>query len=59
MFRAIYKAMVGAAIIKGAGGMYTFSKSFDIARGVIQGDIIRPTFFNPGPTCAEIQLGSI
>ena len=45
MFRAIYKAAAGAARIRGVDGKYTFSKTFDIARGVIQGDIISPIFF--------------
>ena len=45
MFRAIYTAAQGAARVKGADGKFSFSKTFDIARGVIQGDIISPIFF--------------
>ena len=45
MFRAIYKAAEGAARLRGADGKFTFSKTFDVLRGVIQGDIISPIFF--------------
>lgn len=45
MFPAIYKAAAGAARVKDKDGKFTFSKTFDIARGVIQGDIISPIFF--------------
>ena len=45
LFREIYRAAQGAARVKGANGQFTFSKTFDIERGVIQGDIISPIFF--------------
>ena len=45
MFREIYKAAAGAARIKGPDGQFTFSKTFNIERGVVQGDIISPIFF--------------
>ena len=40
-----HKAATGAARVKGKDGKFTFSKTFDIVRGVIQGDIISPIFF--------------
>ena len=45
LFRAIYDAAIGTARVKGIDGKFTFSHIFDIARGVIQGDIISPIFF--------------
>ena len=45
LFRAIYAAAQGAARILGPDGKFTLSKIFNIARGVIQGDIISPIFF--------------
>ena len=45
LFRAIYTAAEGAARIRGTDGKFTFSKTFDVNRGVIQGDIISPIFF--------------
>ena len=45
LFRAIYAAAQGTVRILGSDGKFTLSKIFDIARGVIQGDIISPIFF--------------
>ena len=45
IFRAIYKAAQGAVRIQAVDGKVTFSKWFDIQRGVIQGDIISPVLF--------------
>ena len=45
MFRVIYAAAQGAARVLGKDGKYILSKVFEIARGVIQGDIISPIFF--------------
>lgn len=45
VFRAIYRAAAGKARVKSTDGKYIFSKSFQINRGVIQGDIISPTLF--------------
>ena len=45
IFRAIYKASTGVARARSIDGKYTFSGSFDIRRGVIQGDIISPVLF--------------
>ena len=45
MFRTIYEAAAGAARLRGTDGKFTLSKKFNIARGVIQGDIISPIFF--------------
>ena len=35
----------GVAKVKGTNGKIIFSKAFDIGRGVVQGDIVSPTFF--------------
>ena len=45
IFRAIYKAATGKARVRGTDGKYTLSGSFNIRRGVIQGDIISPVLF--------------
>ena len=45
MFRAIYAAAAGIARVNGTDGKYVYSGSFDIGRGVIQGDIISPVLF--------------
>ena len=45
IFRAIYKAATGMARVKGVDGRTMFSQSFEIGRGVIQGDIISPVLF--------------
>ena len=46
MFRAIYEAAVGGvARINGTDGQLIYSESFDVRRGVIQGDIISPVLF--------------
>ena len=45
MFRAIYAAAEGAARVKSSDGLFKMSTTFNIARGVIQGDIISPIFF--------------
>ena len=45
IFRAIYKAAQGAARVQGLDGEKVYSHTFNICRGVIQGDIISPIFF--------------
>ena len=45
IFRAIYRVATGVARARGIDGKYTFSGSFDVRRGVIQGDIISPVLF--------------
>ena len=45
IFRAIYAAASGIARVNGTDGRYIYSGPFDIARGVIQGDIISPVLF--------------
>ena len=45
MFRAIYAAANGVARVRGLNGKTIYSKSFEVRRGVIQGDIISPIFF--------------
>ena len=45
IFRAIYAAAAGIARVNGTDGNYVFSDSFNIGRGVIQGDIISPVLF--------------
>ena len=45
IFRAIYSAAAGVARVNGTDGKYVYSGSFDIGRGVIQGDIISPVLF--------------
>ena len=45
IFRAIYKAASGIARVRSTDGTYRYSGSFDIGRGVIQGDIISPVLF--------------
>ena len=45
MFRAIYKAASAYTTIPTADGKQVKSDSFDIARGVVQGDITSPLYF--------------
>ena len=45
IFRAIYAAATGVAKVSGTQGKRVFSEPFDIARGVVQGDIISPILF--------------
>ena len=45
IFRAIYAAASGIAKVKGTAGKIIFSAAFDIARGVVQGDIVSPVLF--------------
>ena len=45
IFRAIYAAAAGIARVNGTDDNYVFSGSFNIGRGVIQGDIISPVLF--------------
>ena len=45
IFRAIYAAATGVARVSGTQGKSVFSEPFDIARGVVQGDIISPILF--------------
>ena len=45
IFRQIYAAAAGAARVYGTDDEHVFSQRFDIARGVIQGDIISPVLF--------------
>ena len=44
LFRAIYKAAFDTVKLNGTDGKLSFSRTFDIARGVVQGDIINPVF---------------
>ena len=41
----IYKAVAGTARVLGIDGEHQYSQTFDIRRGVIQGDILSPIFF--------------
>ena len=45
IFRAIYKNATGIARVRDTDGKYTYSGSFKVSRGVIQGDIISPLLF--------------
>ena len=45
IFRAIYSAAAGVARVRSTDGKFIFSGSFDIGRGVIQGDIVSPVLF--------------
>ena len=45
MFRAIYAVASGIARVRGLNGKTIYSESFEVCRGVIQGDIISPIFF--------------
>ena len=45
MFRSIYAVSEDVVRVKGTGGLFTFTKTFNIERGVIQGDIISPILF--------------
>ena len=45
IFRAIYEAAAGIARVNGTDGNYVYSSSFNVGRGVIQGDIISPVLF--------------
>ena len=45
IFRAIYRAATGIARVRGTDGVYNFSGSFKVCRGVIQGDIVSPVLF--------------
>ena len=45
IFRSIYKAACGVARVNSVDVKYTFSGSFKIGRGVIQGDIVSPILF--------------
>ena len=45
IFRAIYAAATGAARVRSTDGEFIYSGSFNIGRGVIQGDIISPILF--------------
>ena len=45
IFRAIYKATTGIDRVRDTDGKYTYSGSFGVSRGVIQGDIISTILF--------------
>ena len=45
IFRAIYSAASGVARVRSTDGKFIFSGSFNIGRGVIQGDIVSPVLF--------------
>ena len=45
IFRAIYKAASGTARVNGTNGNKVYSGKFNVARGVVQGDIISPILF--------------
>ena len=46
MFRAVYSRAKGAVRVTGADGSRLISREFDIGRGVLQGDLISPLYFN-------------
>ena len=45
IFRAIYRAASGTARTNGTQGGKVYSERFNVARGVVQGDIISPILF--------------
>ena len=45
IFRAIYRAASGTARVNGTNGNKVYSDKFNVARGVVQGDIISPILF--------------
>ena len=45
MFRAIYEAASAVTRVQGTNGSTTYSDSFPIRRGVLQGDITSPIYF--------------
>ena len=45
IFRAIYEATTGIAIVRGVDGATIYSEAFNVGRGVIQGDIMSPVLF--------------
>ena len=45
IFRAIYEAATGIARVRGVDGATIYSESFNVGRGVIQGDIMSPVLF--------------
>ena len=45
MFRAIYNSASAFTTVKGADNVNAKSDTFDIKRGVLQGDILSPLFF--------------
>ena len=45
IFRAIYKVATGIARVRGIDGKHIHSGSFQIKRGVIQGDVMSPVLF--------------
>ena len=45
LFRAIYAAANARTAVSGVDGQTVFSKSFNIRRGVVQGDITSPLYF--------------
>ena len=45
LFRSIYEAATGTAKVLGLDGKNSYSHTFNIERGVIQGDIMSPIFF--------------
>ena len=45
IFRAIYEAASGMARVRGIDGQAVYSETFNVGRGVIQGDIMSPVLF--------------
>ena len=45
IFRVIYKAVTGIARVRDIDDKYEFSGTFNVCRGVIQGEIISPVLF--------------
>ena len=45
MFRAVYKAAVAFTTVAGTDGKQIRSETFDISRGVVQGDVMSRLFF--------------
>ena len=45
IFRSIYEVAAGTIRINGTNGSHVYADRFNVARGVIQGDIISPILF--------------
>ena len=45
IFRAVFAAAQGTTRVRGLDGNHVYSETFEVRRGVIQGDIISPIFF--------------
>ena len=56
IFRAIYAAASGVDRVHSTDGNFSFSGSFDVGRGVIQGGHSVPSaiYYGTGPTCPRV-----